>query len=995
MLPEWLGYRVLALLLSLVVATAIFVRVASSRAGDRSTFRLWIHGWLLLLITVGAVVHHCVLFEWYIEDAAISFAYAKHLAMGEGLVPFIGGERVEGYSNPSWVFFLAPFHFVGLDLHDAARWLQVFLCIPTVPVVYLAAREALGRESDAALVAPAVLAASSQFALWGGAGLEMALMNLLMAMAVWRSLVELRTGSWPWSALWWFGVTISRPEAILYAAVAGFAMMVATIHARRSVGPTLRWLLTFFLPFGLYHAWRYTYFAWEFPNTYYGKLERRPEMPLLTWAGKSWKYTRNFMSELGWGFFLPVWVLGIVGHARWRLPVVVVACLTIGLSVQLAGDQRWLLAMVVGVTLMAYWIGLAASEDDPPRWLAASGLGVAFGLIALSEYLRWRWGMTPNAVPTPEGIESVPPYVLIAAGVLLPLLGVGARGWPARLLVWLLCMAAVLFALIAQWDWMNGFRWYAPAVVPGALLFALGASDLASVVQRALSSTVDRWTLPGYATLGLVTLAVLPANVAHTERIAAKPQTKPEHVHHRVKFVNRVRDRLHVEGRLVDLDVDQGAHLFWSDFEMLDIAGLIDVPLAQHKFERAFVEEYLFEEKRPHFAHVHGGWASNSRIPTHKQWRSDYLEIPGYPANRTQMHIGNHVRRDLITVTDPDRGIGRPGAWPFSDPVALEGPVRIHGVHVPSAPAVGRTVYVEVGLDAPKKRKVEDDDFRLLLTASNAAGALHVWELPPGYDWLWPHEWHEDEIFVGRFSLSLPEELVEGVYDLGLVVVDRDGQVPDWVEGEARVGGTEAIPARYMVGELQYPGTLRILSVADRAAEAKADRTAAHAAVEAGDCERAEEYWFLARKHRAGEDDWVDEHAPTMLRALSTCYAVRSDGLADDPDKVEALVRARELDHWNREYRRRGAALAADLHRRGLEARANEDWERAYRLFADAVDVDRRRSWSRRYAEEARAFRLGIDPETLAAEEAEQERVRQANAERRKALLDKEEGGEE
>lgn len=46
---------------------------------------------------------------FYIEDAGISFAYARNLAQGDGLVSYPGGERVEGYSNALWVFLLEPF----------------------------------------------------------------------------------------------------------------------------------------------------------------------------------------------------------------------------------------------------------------------------------------------------------------------------------------------------------------------------------------------------------------------------------------------------------------------------------------------------------------------------------------------------------------------------------------------------------------------------------------------------------------------------------------------------------------------------------------------------------------------------------------------------------------------------------------------------------------------------------------------------------------------
>ncbi|MEN0067649.1 MAG: hypothetical protein AAGA48_36295, partial [Myxococcota bacterium] len=206
------------------------------------------HVVVLSFIVTAAIIHQSVLWFWYIEDAAITFAYAKHVAMGEGLVPFIGGERVEGYSNPAWTFFLVPFSFVGFDLHALARWLQVILLIPTFGATYLAARETFEGTSfgpvtsELPLVAPAVLAASAQFAVWTGSGLEMALMNLFMAVAIWRSLVELRTGAFPWSALWWLGVTLSRPEAILYAAVGGFCAMVGHLKAGRGSLPTVKWL---------------------------------------------------------------------------------------------------------------------------------------------------------------------------------------------------------------------------------------------------------------------------------------------------------------------------------------------------------------------------------------------------------------------------------------------------------------------------------------------------------------------------------------------------------------------------------------------------------------------------------------------------------------------------------------------------------------------------------------------------------------------------------
>ncbi len=76
-----------------------------------------VHACVILLLMIGAVVHQLLggLDGWYIEDAAISFAYARNLALGEGLVPFIGGEGIGGYSNPTWGAVIAMLYPPGID----------------------------------------------------------------------------------------------------------------------------------------------------------------------------------------------------------------------------------------------------------------------------------------------------------------------------------------------------------------------------------------------------------------------------------------------------------------------------------------------------------------------------------------------------------------------------------------------------------------------------------------------------------------------------------------------------------------------------------------------------------------------------------------------------------------------------------------------------------------------------------------------------------------
>lgn len=953
-------------------------------------FRSWsrrdkIHAALLLLITIGAVGHHCALFNWYIEDAAIDFAYAKHFVAGEGLVPYPGSERVEGYSNPTWLAILVLVQAIGVnvgfDLFQAVHWVQLLFVIPTVPLVYLAAREAAGRDSDVPIVAATFLGANTQFAIWGVCGLENALLHFLMALGLWRMLVEVRTGRWPWSAVVWMLVALTRPEGIVYAAVAGFCSMVFQLHARRPVWPTLAWLATFFVPYGLYQVWHYSYFAWPLPNTYYAKLDKKES--IYEWNLRPWKWTRSFFQDMGQALFLPIWILGVVGEGRWRTVVAAATFLVVGLMLELSDDQRLLLPVVVGALWIAFWLGLKATEERPPRWLVGAATVVAAALIGVSELLRYEWHMQPNQIPwVPELLKTSPPTVLTALAVLLPLVGFRARGWQARLVSWLFCCTSIFFAVYAQGDWMKGYRWYSPASVPGALLFAWGVDSFVRIAQDMAGRARDSasWTLGGSVLAAVLVLLQLPANVWQTWTVALAPDASPRGIKPRVDYVDRLRDRLHLEERLVDLDVDQGAHLYWSDFEMMDIAGLVDLPLAHHRFEKEFVREYVFVERKPPYAHVHGSWASHSKIPSMPEWRRDYVEVPGYPAGKT-LHPGNFLRKDAIL------GHG----WTAGDEgrVAMEDGVVVHGVLVPSEPASGRKVYVEVGLSSTKARRGVADDFRVVLFAAPAAGgpAVQAWDLPPGYDWLLPHDWPVTSSFRGRFTLSVPEAaLPPGTYDLGVVVFRKDGTVlPPLAGDEADAGPAVTVGGvpRYAPGEVVWPGVLRVLTVEERGQACTQDFDATLAHAEALRCDEAEESWRLARRHRAGEDDWAAQHVDRISRALASCWARSSDG-QEREERHRRLVRAREWDWHEPAYRERAVPLAEELYAEGLVAREAQDWKGAYALFTDCVDVDRTRVWCRRYAEEARAWRLGFDPDSLAQRKADDAEKKRKAAENRK-----------
>jgi len=942
-----------------------------------------IHAVAVFLVMLGAVLHQFPHWFWFIEDAAISFSYAKNLADGEGLVANIGGERVEGYSNPTWVFLLAFFELFGAESFEAARYIQAVLAAFTIPFAYLIARESVANRetSDVPLLAAILLAGSAQFAIWGASGLENALFNFLLAVALWRMLVESRTGGWPWSAFWFFLVAISRPEAIMYAAMGGFLYMVYTGVQTRRAEPTLKWLATFWSPFLIYHAIRFNYFAWELPNTFYAKIgDHRVPKPHV-WHGRGWKYVRNFAFEVGHAWWMPLYVLGLTSGRGWRAIAGIAATTFLSVAILLPLDQRLLLHVVLGFTFAVFYAAIRA-QGRPSRPVLFGGIALVLAFIGMSEMMR-SWG-SESTVGYPEILTNAPPFIILPTVVLLPLITAGGKGWRGRTACWGMACISAFFAIWVLGDWMRGYRWMSLMAVPGSVLLACGCGAFGDIAQELFGDETRRWSAPGYMTAIILTAIIIPPNIAATRAYAKKPDTGPKAVKNRVNYTASVRDKLHMQERVVNLDVDQGAHVLWSGYRMLDIAGLIDVSMAQHKFKKEFIREYIFEENKPHFAHVHGGWASTSKIPTHPEWRRDYFEIPGFPAGKS-FHIGNHIRKDLL-IQDWDH--------PQDRRIEFDTGVILQGWDLPSpVAAVAHRFYVEVAFDAPVLRKGED--FRVMLFLSDGRANLATWDIAMGYDWLFPHKWGRNKTFVGRYSLLLPDDLPAGDYEIGFVVIDGNNEVlaaePHYDPAEqeistvpkgAMLGGVGPWKARVATGEVRFGKAIRLVDTNTLENIVETTRLEALAQAKEPDCAKAEHTWWVAKMYRPRATAWFDKHGPKMRRAFADCWVRAASGLEPE-QRVEFLTRAHNQDHNAPSFITASKPVADLLYAQGKDALDREDWELAYRSFSDVLQFQPQRAWARRYAEEARPHRLGFDDDSLASKDQEREE-RQAELKRRR-----------
>lgn len=856
------------------------------------------------------------LWDWYVEDAAISFAYARHWAEGDGLVAFQGGERIEGYSNPTWVALMALWHLVGVDGWWSSKLMAMVLSLGSLVLMYRLAEAVIDdRDSWAPQLAPLLLAISPTFAFYNAAGLENPLFTFLLAGGMWRTVVEGRDGGRPWAAVWFLLLACTRPDGIMYAALGGFVWMVLSLGHGRGLRPTLVWLTWFFAPFVVYQAIRYSYFAWTFPNTYYAKLGDRNFAPFYWGAG--WKYVRGFGYDTGLGWFAPVFLSGLVGLRR----------------------GRWA------------WVGLGS---------------LVYALVFLypDAEITKGWSWWPSDMPEPPMWPTARVWLLLGTALIMMVVALRDRRSAGRILAFGCVMLGVFFAVRARGDWMNGYRWMAMIQVPLVLLLTVGIDEIASLLQRLYArSPSGGWTTPGWLGSSLLTLGLLPGFVSHADFLFSKRVIGPYSVHRRVQYTEFLSDRLwQFDVPVYNLDVDMGAHMWWTRHRMLDMAGLVDVPVAQHTWkQRKFAEHYVYEQHPPFVAHLHGGWASKTRLKTYPAWEKGWVEVPGFPVSRRTYHMGNHVRRDTM--------LARRFSGPAGRQVRFEGGVTLEGFDIPSPEtAPGGGLYLEVGLSY---RQVDDrEDFRLLVFLGQGGEALHVVDYPVGYDWIPPTEWRMEEVFHGRFAFPIPDHLPPGGYDLGFVVVSAEGEpwkvardpetgAPVDVSGQAVVGERGGDHAPWFVdGEVRFARQVTLGDPGRDLEEAVADRDQAVAEAEAGRCDQAARAWALARFHLPLDRDWWEANRPGSV--VAACFARRAAGRDDLLRASWDLDAARVWDFREPTYLRVGREVSAAMDRAGNEAMARRDWSAAFEFYDGAVRARPSFSWARRRAETARDYMLGL-----------------------------------
>jgi len=244
----------------------------------------------LLIISVAACLHAKVFWDYTIDDAYISFRYAKNLVEGNGLV-FNIGERVEGYTNFLWVLLMAVPEALHYETATFAKIVGLFsACICLVLTYLLGKRIFNNADGFPALAAPCVLALQSPFILWTVAGLETATGLMFFLAGILFYLKESKTPVFSWSAVFFFAAGLTRPDlslGILVVLVLGGVGLIANCGNKYRNAALKSFLTLSILTVG-YLAWKYFYYGSLLPNTFYAKAPK--ENSLLFGADYLWKF---------------------------------------------------------------------------------------------------------------------------------------------------------------------------------------------------------------------------------------------------------------------------------------------------------------------------------------------------------------------------------------------------------------------------------------------------------------------------------------------------------------------------------------------------------------------------------------------------------------------------------------------------------------------------------------------------------------------------------
>jgi arabinofuranosyltransferase len=208
------------------------------------------------------------------DDSYIIFRYAQNLANGLGLV-FNPGQRVEGFTSFLWVLLVAGGTRITSDPILVSKVLGLLINLSSLVAVYLLCRMMATEKIPIYGFALVLTASNSHFIVGGISGLETPLFTSILCWSMVAYLRAIRATQPRRQAGWCIGASLLLALLVLTRPDGALTFLLLWCHAlwkfRRQVSNVVFFTLPLVLLYGPYFLWRWHYFGFFLPNTFYVK----------------------------------------------------------------------------------------------------------------------------------------------------------------------------------------------------------------------------------------------------------------------------------------------------------------------------------------------------------------------------------------------------------------------------------------------------------------------------------------------------------------------------------------------------------------------------------------------------------------------------------------------------------------------------------------------------------------------------------------------------
>lgn len=385
--------------------------------------QLW--RWLAIFAGLAVVVgHNWSMQPFTLDDAYISFRYGENLVDGHGLV-FNPGERVEGYTNFLWTVLVAGGYALGLSSPVAAKVLGATCSLVLLGLLAFSDRIVPNLDTRVSAIATALVMTCGVTSRWSLSGMEVPLVTMLAAAAF---LTHMRARALP----------DRKHLDILAGVLAGLAMMcrpdaglvfggmwldrVGQLRKDRSALPAIvRLTLAFLLTYGPFWAWRYSYYGYLLPNTFYVKVGSTIDQVM-----RGFVYIADF-GEVGGPLLIAAGISALLLRRMPALPgvgaLVAFGLMHLAYIIAVGGDVFWghrfYAVMLPPVAILTGRLAVHVLPSAPGR-LAAVGVLLAVNVVnvALHRDLNYRGVVASDGLDVGYFLkENAPPDAVLATNI--------------------------------------------------------------------------------------------------------------------------------------------------------------------------------------------------------------------------------------------------------------------------------------------------------------------------------------------------------------------------------------------------------------------------------------------------------------------------------------------------------------------------------------------------------------------------------------------------